>query len=488
MNRHYIDYIHYFGAYYHATSHCILLIAFNLRSITPYLNIQIHGARALSTFLFTTMEFVDFVNNSPTPYHAVRSSVEILEKAGYSKIKESEVWDLKAGGKYYVTRNSSSIIAFNLPQNWKQGNPAAIVGAHTDSPTMRLKPNSKVATNGYVQLGVEMYGGGLWPTWFDRDLSVAGRVYYSDGEALKSALVSINKPILRIPTIAIHLHREQGTKLEFNKETRLKPILELQGTPSTEKENHPSGLMSVIASDLGIKPEAIKDFELVLFDTQKAVIGGLNDEFVFSPRLDNLNSCFCSLKGLVAAENQGDDAAARVISLFDHEEIGSVSAQGAASNFLETILARINGDLTPQSIARSLLVSADMAHAVHPNYPEKHESNHCPRINGGPVVKVNANQRYATNSYGSVALGQVAEWADVPLQKFVVRNDSACGSTIGPMLSSQLGMTTVDIGNPQLSMHSIRETGGVKDIEYSIKLYQGLFETYGKAEKLIEKD
>lgn len=439
------------------------------------------------SFDFSEMSFVSFVNRSPTPYHAVKSSIEILEKAGFERIRERESWKLEAGRKYYVTRNTSSLIAFALGSEWVPGSPSAIVGAHTDSPTLRLKPRSAIEGNGYVELAVETYGGGLWPTWFDRDLSIAGRVFVKANNRTEHRLVKIDKPLLRIPTLAIHLHREQSTKLEFNKETHLKPILELQGSESDTNEDHPTGLVSLIAKTLEVNIADIEDFELVLYDTQPAQIGGLNDEFIFSPRLDNLNSCWCALQGLTGSSSKG--TAARIIALFDHEEVGSVSAQGAASNFLESILGRINSkEHVSKSVAQSFLISADMAHAVHPNYPAAHEAAHQPAINAGPVIKTNANQRYATNAFGSVLLTHAADIASVPLQKFVVRNDSSCGSTIGPMLASNLGMRTIDIGNPQLSMHSIRETGGVKDIEYSINLFEAYFTNFEALEASVDLD
>jgi len=432
------------------------------------------------------MEFVDFVNRCPTPYHTVATTVEELEAQGFTRLRERESWDLASGGKHYVTRNGSSIIAFQLGNQWVPGSPMAIVGAHTDSPTLRLKPRSAVRKNGYVELGVETYGGGLWPTWFDRDLSVAGRIYVNNSGISQMRLLKIDKPLLRIPTLAIHLHREQSDRLEFNKEEHLKPIMALCGDEQVDEEHH-LGLMNLVAEELGCQVSDILDFELVLYDTQKAVIGGLADEFVFSPRLDNLNSCFCATRGLLQ-QSQESSSTAKIVALFDHEEIGSVSAQGAESNFLSSVCERLNVSKLAQSVAQSFLLSADMAHAGHPNYEKKYEKEHQPRINAGPVIKTNANQRYATNAFGNVLLGKTAQLAGVPLQKFVVRNDSPCGSTIGPMIAANLGIQTLDIGNPQLSMHSIRETGGTKDIEYAIKLYNAFFTHFEEIEKSIELD
>lgn len=455
-----------------------------------------------------TNDFLKFVNASPSPYHAVQNSVRMLADAGYVELSERSQWNLKAGGRYFVTRNGSSIVAFAVGGKWQPGNGVAVIGAHTDSPCFRVKPESNRQKEGYLQVGVECYGGGLWPTWFDRDLGIAGRVYVSENGKHVPKLVKIDRPILRIPTIAIHLHREQGTKLEFNKEDHLEPILGLikssfDGKPadSTEEKATTAGvttmssrhcpqLLQEIAKEINVDPAAIEDFELVVFDTQPSVVGGLNNEFVFSARLDNLNSSFCSLQGLINSDASiANDASIRAVALFDHEEIGSESAQGAASNFLHAIISRLASEGTNvpyEALSKSFLLSADMAHAIHPNYSAKHEARHKPAINGGPVIKINANQRYATNSPGIVLLQEVAKKAEVPLQLFVVRNDSPCGSTIGPILASRLGIRTLDIGNPQLSMHSVRETGGSADIDYAVDLFTSFFNHFTEIDSTIE--
>lgn len=461
-------------------------------------------------------DFLTFVNASPSPYHAVQTAKSMLVKAGFVEINERESWDkLQPGSKYFLTRNGSSIVAFGIGGKWKPGNGIAIIGAHTDSPTFRVKPKSNKTTAGYLQVGVETYGGGLWHTWFDRDLSVAGRVYVKDGQRYVPKLVKINKPILRIPTLAIHLDREVNQKLEFNKEAQLVPILglvekELNGDKQAKEElpsgefnalgkihdRHHSALLDLIAKELQIKAEDIHDFELVLYDTQPSVIGGINDEFVFSPRLDNLCSSYASVEGLLNsledASSLANDESIRMISLFDHEEIGSSSAQGADSNLLEAVIARLalfkagsSASLPYETYAKSFLISADMAHGIHPNYEAKHESLHRPSLNKGPVIKVNANQRYATNSPGILLVQNAANLAKTPLQLFVVRNDSPCGSTIGPILASKLGMRTLDIGNPQLSMHSCRETCGSSDIGYAVDLFTQFLANYTALDKAV---
>lgn len=468
--------------------------------------------------LESAQEFVDYVNASPTPYHAVKNVKSYLDEAGFKELKEGSSWlltDLPTKGKFYVTRNGSSIIAFTVGGKYQPGNGVAIVGAHTDSPCLKIKPISKKTSEGFIQVGVEQYGGLIAHSWFDRDLSIAGRVYVNDDEGnFVPKLIKIDKPLLRIPTLAIHLDREVNTKFEFNRETKLVPIAGQVSLDKNEKaadkphscaddpelqmseqqfhsvqtviSRHNQSLVELIAKECGVTPEQIEDFELLLFDHQKSVIGGLNEEFIFSPRLDNLTSCFCATKGLLSSLDQlSEQTAIQMISLFDHEEIGSVSAQGADSTFLPDILTRINEPKTfHQSMANSFLLSSDMAHGVHPNYGDKYEGKNRPQVNNGPVIKVNANQRYATNSPGIVLLKKCAELAKVPLQLFVVRNDSPCGSTIGPILSAKLGVRTLDIGNPQLSMHSIRETGGTYDVIRLIDLFKSFFDNYEINQKI----
>ncbi|KAJ5884894.1 Aspartyl aminopeptidase [Penicillium taxi] len=472
-------------------------------------------------------DFLDFVNASPTPFHAVQSAKDLLHKAGYREIKEKDSWATicKPGGRYYLTRNTTTLIAFAIGSKWNPGNSIAMIGAHTDSPVLRVKPVSKKQGEGFIQVGVEMYGGGLWHTWFDRDLGIAGRVMVrsSDGSIIQK-LVKVDRPILRVPTLAIHLDRQET--FSFNKETQLFPIAGLIASELNKvsepnvndqfsplkaiTERHHSDFVALVASEAGVKPEEILDFELTLFDTQKSCLGGLHEEFIFSPRLDNLNSTYCAVKSLIdSSVNDADlanEGAIRLIALFDHEEIGSRTAQGADSNILPSILRRLSvlpsssatsEDISTayeQTLATSFLVSADMAHSVNPNYAGKYESDHKPEMNKGPVIKINANARYATNSPGIVLLQEVARKTaeslsvHVPLQLFVVRNDSSCGSTIGPMLSAALGTRTLDLGNPQLSMHSIRETGGTYDVAHAIRLFTGFFQHYSDLSSKIFVD
>ncbi|KAK9686688.1 hypothetical protein K7432_015069 [Basidiobolus ranarum] len=452
-------------------------------------------------------EFLDFVNQSPSPFHAVEESKKKLEKVGFIELKERDSWGDKVepNGKYFFTRNKSSLIAFAVGGKFIQGNGVSIIAAHTDSPCLKIKPVSKKEKFGYLQVGVQTYGGGLWHTWFDRDLSVAGRVMVEseDGKHI-SKLVRVEKPILRIPNLAIHLvDRTSGEAFTFNKETHLTPVLATSAKVLNEKvtgkeevEKHHSVLVELLANELSITGERIKDLELCLYDTQPSVIGGALDEFIFSPRLDNLMMSHCSITALIRSlENDttlAEDTCIRMVALFDNEEIGSKSAYGADSHLLEATLRRLQAGKNPtafeESIHKSFLVSADMAHAVHPNYSEKHEENHRPAMHKGLVIKVNANQRYATTAATSLEIKALAKKHGIPVQEFVVRNDMACGSTIGPILSAKLGMRTIDVGAPQLSMHSIREMCGTEDVQHSIQLFNAFFQEYQHLDQKILVD
>jgi len=456
--------------------------------------------------------FVAFMNKSPSPFHAVAECKDLLVAAGFTELKESDSWHLSLGGRHFVKKNESTIIAFAVGKKFKSGNGFSIVGAHTDSPCLRVKPVSKKKEkDGYIQVGVECYGGGIWHTWFDRDLKIAGRVLVKSADGkLHHRLVHVDRPIMRIPNLAIHLDRTTNEKFSPNKETHLCPIIatvaqeELTKTaaacpcPATptsgvvgqEAKHHPV-LVKLICDQLGVSAEQICDFELSLADASPAAIGGGFEEFIFSPRLDNLVNAYTSTVGLIRSLKDGSldfEQNVRMISLFDNEEVGSQSAQGAESMFQEHILRRLTSnsglaselpsDAFETAVAKSLMVSADQAHAVHPNYGDKHEECHRPAFEKGVVIKFNANQRYATTAITATILRQIAEKAGVPMQDFVVRNDSPCGSTIGPIMSARLGMATIDIGAPQLSMHSIREMGATASILHCINLYDSFFKNF----------
>ncbi|KPA80643.1 putative Aspartyl aminopeptidase [Leptomonas pyrrhocoris] len=434
-------------------------------------------------------EFVGFMNQAITPFHAVQTVAEMLQKAGFSRLDEGKVWpEMAPGGKYYLTRNGSSIVAFSVGGKFDPANGVKIVGAHTDSPNFLLKPHTKSPSTKYQRVAVQCYGGGLWHSWFDRDLTVAGRVVISR-DHLEEKIIKIDKPIMRIPNIAIHLTSvKEREGFAPNKETHLIPVIcteiaQKLAEPDCKESadsTHCTALMSAIAVEAGCKPEEILDFDLSVIDTQPAAIGGIYDEFIFSSRLDNLISCYCAIKAIIDAEALENDTMVRMACLFDHEECGSGSPQGAAGSLVPDIIEHLisNRTLRATLVANSFLLSVDGAHGCHPNYTDKHENAHRPALHEGPVIKYNANVRYATNGLTAAVVKHLAKKVNVPVQEFVVRNDSPCGSTIGPILSTLSGIKTADIGNPMISMHSVREMCGTLDIYYMTKLIESFFVNY----------
>jgi len=448
---------------------------------------------------------ISYINASPSPFHAVQTAIQILEKAKFKALSETDTaqdWTELAPGNYYFTRNQSTIVAFVKPKNFKPGNGFTVMGAHTDSPVFRVKPVSKKTKENYLMVGVEKYGGGLWHTWFDRDLSVAGRVMLKTKDGAESRLVRLNDPILRIPNLAIHLQTgSERNAFKFDVEDETVPMFATAAaaefnkscapTKSTINDEHHALLLRLIAEELKVDVNDICDFELSLYDTQPSVIGGGLKEFVFSPRLDNLGSTYSVLTALVSSldESLETETNIRMIASFDNEEIGSVSNRGAASNLMYTTMRRIHGEKHfDAAIQKSIVLSCDMAHAIHPNYASRHETNHKPMLHQGLVIKYNANQRYATSMVSVYHLLQIAKENDIPIQKFVVKNTSPCGSTIGPHISAKCGIRTVDVGCPQLSMHSIREQMGVKDVATSTELFKLYFQNFVKLDSALKID
>ncbi len=405
-------------------------------------------------------DLVAFLTAAPTPFHAVHEAKSRLENAGFFSLRECDDWSLTPG-RYFVEHGGSSVVAFVVPGGSLLTG-FRIVGAHTDSPNLRLKPHAEYSKEGYEQLGVEVYGGALLNSWLDRDLSVAGRVVLHSG--LSSHLVRIDRPFVRIPQLAIHLDRDVTDKgLLLNRQDHLAPIVGL----CTATERH--AVMSLVADTLHTKADDIAGADLMLYDVVPPTVAGLRGEFLFSGRLDNLAMSHAAIVSLIeaSADLEASQGVA-VAALFDHEEVGSESAYGAHSAFLPRVLERIAsryGDRATywKALARSLFVSADMAHAVHPNYPGRHEEHHKPIVNGGPVIKVNSQMRYATSGVASAWFHALAKSVDVPVQYYAHRTDLPCGTTLGPIVSTLLGVRTVDVGNPMLSMHSVRELGGTKD-------------------------
>ena len=401
-----------------------------------------------------------FLKDSPTPFHAVQSMTRQLEQAGFQALDERERWTLKPGKAYFVVRNGSSLIAFRTGQASPEENGIRMLGAHTDSPCLRVKPNPVLNQKGYLQLGVEVYGGALLNPWFDRDLSLAGRVTFLDSEGRQaSALVNFDRPIAVIPSLAIHLDRDANNQRSVNPQKDLPPML--AQVPAEAKTEFADILLQQLKVEYPtLQVSRVLGFELSFYDTQAPALVGMEQAFVTSARLDNLLSCYTGLQSLLAAD--GSQPALLVCN--DHEEVGSMSAEGAQGPFLESVLERwVGREALSRVMARSMMISADNAHAVHPNFSDRHDGNHGPILNQGPVIKINNNQRYASNSVTSGVYRRISEKLGLPVQTFVVRSDMACGSTIGPLTAGNLGIKTLDIGVPQLAMHSIRELAGTQD-------------------------
>jgi len=403
-------------------------------------------------------DLIEFLDRSPTPWHAVNTMKSRLDAAGFQQLDERDTWSLEQGQGYYVIRNGSSIIAFRTGENSPVEAGIRMVGAHTDSPCLKVKPNPEIRRKGFFQLGVEVYGGVLLNPWFDRDLSLAGRVTVLDEDGqVKDTLVNFKKPVAIIPSLAIHLDREANSSRTVNAQTDLPPVM--MQVPETDTTTFADLLKTQIASEAGINADKVLGYELSFYDAQGASTVGLREEFLASSRLDNLLSCYIGLESLMNAS--GDEPALLVCN--DHEEVGSMSAEGAQGPFLSNVLDRWCGADKARTIARSMMISADNAHGIHPNYMDRHDENHGPVLNQGPVIKVNHNQRYATNSRSAALYRHISDELGLPHQSFVVRSDMGCGSTIGPLTAGTLGITTLDIGVPQFAMHSIRELVGTRD-------------------------
>ncbi len=420
-------------------------------------------------------QLLEFIDNSPSPWHAVESTATLLQAHGFKALSEKESWQLNTGGRYYTIRDQSSIIAFVAGAKAPSESGYRIIGAHTDSPGLRIKPNPEQKRGAYVRLGVEVYGGPILATFADRDLSLAGRVSVKTGsgaQAFESRLLRIDESIVRLPNLAIHLNREVNKSgLKFNAQDEL-PLIFSQPNPDGVN------FKGLIAERLQVTKEDILAWELAAYDTQPGAFFGLEQAFITNSQLDNLASCHAALQALTETLTQASGAT-QVIAFFDHEEVGSCSAKGADGSFLDDVLHRISTTLDEsaqghhQAIAHSYMLSADMAHAWHPNFSNKHEPAHQPIINSGPVIKINTNQRYTTDAHTEALFASICEDEKVPYQKFVNRSDLACGSTIGPMSAARTGIRSLDVGNPMWAMHSIRESAGAADHNYMIRAMSG---------------
>ena len=416
---------------------------------------------------------LDFIDASPSPWHVIKSVEAQLASFNFKKLDETLSWSLESGGRYYVVRDESSVIIFVLGQKPLVETGFKMIGAHTDSPGLRIKPNAATGVDGLLRLGVEIYGGPILATFTDRDLSLAGRVNYKDtNNNIVSALINFDRPLLRLPNLAIHMNRmvnEDGLKL--HKQNELPLILS-----ALAQECLPQTYFSeLLQEQSACEAERILSWDLAVYDTQKGVFWGAENEFYANSQLDNLASCHAALQGLLD-DTVLENEATLVCAFFDHEEIGSESNKGADGSFLGDVLKRIslvtenNKEDFTRALAKSFMVSADMAHAYQPNFPLAYDPDHKVFVNKGPVIKVNANQRYSTESVSQAMFVDWCEQAGVPYQKYSHRSDLACGSTIGPITSARLGIRSVDVGNPVWAMHSIRESAGVLDHGYMIKV------------------
>jgi len=468
---------------------------------------------------------VNALKKSVSPYNFVEHAKKELKSSGFTQIYESDPWNLEPGKKYFYTRNNSCIIAFNVG---KKFNPEEscfkIIGAHTDSPSLRIAPNSYNPSGEIERYNVQYYGGGLWFTWLDRDLSLAGKVIFKDNEGkLTSKIIQVEEPIFFIPNCPPHLKSSsERESLTINKENHLKPLiatLKVNDILNEEKEDDKKPkdkklgktLRNIILKELNKdceKPiinsgEQIVDYDLVLYDSQAPNLIGLNKEFLASGRLDNLGSSIPALYAMINASKDellSEQSSINIIALFDNEEIGSMTYQGADSNFFLMHLKRIfsqslnitktpySEDLYMRFMAKSYVISADLAHAFNPNYPEKFQSQHTNKMQQGVVLKINVNGRYSTESENAAVFKELAKLCNVPIQEFIVRQDSPCGTTIGPITSAKIGIKSVDVGIAQLAMHSIREQLGIVDLYYYRTIFEEFFKSYEKVKGNILKE
>lgn len=408
-------------------------------------------------------ELIAFLNNSPTCFHAVANMKQELAAAGFEQLYEGESWNLKEGGNYYVTRNDSAIIAFRIPKKDFAG--FQIMASHSDYPTLKVKANAEITVeNNYVKLNVEKYGGLILSPWLDRPLSLAGRVVVRTPEGIETKLFCIDKDLLMIPNLAIHMNRSVNEGYEFNAQRDMLPLF--------GGEDAKGGYQDLIAEAVGAAKEDVLDSDVFLYNRMKGTMFGLNEEFVAAPHLDDMQCAFASMKAILAAKPVNSVA---VHCVLDNEEVGSGTKQGAASTFLKDVLHRINAGMGRteedylRALASSFMVSADNAHAVHPNQPDKADPTNRPYLNGGIVIKYSANQKYTTDAISGAIFKSFCEKAEVPYQIFHNRSDILGGSTLGNISNAQVALNTVDIGLPQLAMHSSYETCGAKDTEYLVK-------------------
>ncbi|MDI1230222.1 MAG: M18 family aminopeptidase [Methylobacter sp.] len=422
---------------------------------------------------------LDFIDASPSPWHVVKTIEAQLatQTPAWERLDETAKWTLQPGGRYYVVRDDSSIVLFVQGQKPLAETGFKIIGAHTDSPGLRIKPNAASSVDGLLRLGVEIYGGPILATFTDRDLSLAGRMSYKNDQGdIASLLVKFDQPLLRLPNLAIHMNRtvnEDGLKLQ--KQTELPLIL----SALTEEQLPQAYFSALLQQQTGVAATRILSWDLAVYDTQKGAFWGAENQFYADSQLDNLSSCHAALQALLFDDMQPDTTL--VCAFFDHEEIGSQSNKGADGSFLPDVLQRIalstaeGSEDVARALAKSFMISADMAHAYQPNFPNAYDPDHKVGVNKGPVIKVNANQSYSSESVSAAMFADWCEQAEVPYQTYSHRCDMPCGSTIGPITAAKLGIRSIDVGSPMWAMHSIRESAGVLDHDYLIRVMKRFF-------------
>ena len=422
-------------------------------------------------------EVIEFIDESPSTYHVVKNCSDILDENGFERIMPREKWEIKKGGKYFFKKSSSTIIAFTVGENFDVKKGFKIFGAHTDSPCFRIKPNPEIVTENIVRLNTEVYGGPILSTWFDRPLSIAGRVIVKGEDPFfpKTVKIKIDEPLLTIPNLAIHQNREVNNGVKIDKQNDVLPVISLINK-NFEKEGY---LEKIILEKTGIKKEDIIDFDLYLYATEKGCLLGANEEFMSSPKLDNLASVYTGIIGLVEAEENQDRI--NIFVAFDNEEIGSATKQGADSNYLLNTLERISLALGLdrsdflQMLESSYILSADAAHAAHPAHLGKTDPTNRGRINEGISIKISAKQKYTSDGYSIAIIKQLIEGTEIRIQPFVNESNELGGSTIGPLSSTHLDIDGVDLGVPMFAMHSVRELCGIFDVFYLKELAKEFF-------------
>lgn len=410
-----------------------------------------------------------FIDESPTCFHAVANLENMLDKEGFVKLDEKTVWEIENGGRYYVNRNGSSLIAFVLPGKKPSG--FHMAAAHSDSPCFKLKEAPEIVVDdAYLKLNVEKYGGMIMSTWLDRPLSIAGRVVIKNKNGFESRLVNLDKDSAIIPNLAIHMNRDANKGVEYNPQTDMEPLI----GESASKDEY----LKLLAKEAGVSQEDILGFDLFLYNRDKCRSIGIDDAYIAGPRLDDLECAFATMTALV---NKKPDKYINLCAIFDNEEVGSRTKQGADSTFLQDVLRRICLKMGIDEegyrcmLADSFLISADNAHALHPNHQEKADVTNKPVLNGGIVIKHHGSQRYATDAYSAAYMKDVCNRAGVPYQSYANRSDIAGGSTLGNILTSQVSVNMVDIGLPQLAMHSAMETAGAKDVSYLLEALRAFY-------------